>query len=136
MAKLKLIKNDPWLEPYAAAIEGRHEDAVRKEAELLGNDKDATLSGFANGHNYFGLHRLDDGKWVFREWAPNATAITLVGDFSDWKELRRYELKPLKDGVWEVRLPKTALRHGQLYDGLAARVSAFQPTPPAWYRIP
>ena len=115
MAKLKLIKNDPWLEPYAAAIEGRHEDAVRKEAELLGNDKDATLSGFANGHNYFGLHRLDDGKWVFREWAPNATAITLVGDFSDWKELRRYELKPLKDGVWEVRLPKTALRHGQLY---------------------
>ena len=31
---LAIYKNDPWLEPYAAAIEGRHQDAVRKEADL------------------------------------------------------------------------------------------------------
>ncbi|MDE7396363.1 MAG: alpha amylase C-terminal domain-containing protein, partial [Muribaculum sp.] len=81
----------------------------------LSGDSDATLKSFANGHNYFGLHRMADGKWVFREWAPNATSVTLVGDFSNWQEQKRYELKPLDGGVWEVVLPKTAIRHGQLY---------------------
>ena len=34
MAKLSILKNDPWLEPFSAAIEGRHQDAVNKEKEL------------------------------------------------------------------------------------------------------
>ncbi len=33
---LNLIKNDPWLEPFSAAIEGRHDEALRRERELLG----------------------------------------------------------------------------------------------------
>ncbi len=82
MAKLRLIKNDPWLEPYADAIVGRHDDVLRKEAELLSGEDGATLKSFANGHNYFGLHRMNDGKWVFRERAPNATSITQIVDFS------------------------------------------------------
>ena len=61
---LNIIKNDPWLEPYSAAIEGRHEDAVKKEKELTAGSK--SLDDFANAHNYFGLHRQADGGWVFR----------------------------------------------------------------------
>ena len=99
---LNILKNDPWLEPYTDAIVGRHEDAVRAENRLCGPD--GTLDSFANAHNFFGLHRQADGKWVFREWAPNATAITLVGDFSKWKRLKKYQLKPKKNGVWEVKL--------------------------------
>ena len=82
--KLNILKKDAWLEPYAQAITGRHQDAIRKEKELLsGGTK--TLSDFANAYNYFGLHRAKDGSWIFREWAPNATAITLTGDFSGWE---------------------------------------------------
>ncbi|MCI9607249.1 MAG: 1,4-alpha-glucan-branching enzyme [Muribaculaceae bacterium] len=111
---LNLIKNDPWLEPYAEAIIGRHEDALRKEKELTAAS--GSLDNFANAHNYFGLHRNDDGGWVFREWAPNATEVTLIGDFSDWKELAKYTLTRLPDsGVWEINLPADALRHGQFY---------------------
>ena len=111
---LNLIKNDPWMEPYAPAIIGRHEDAVKKEAELIGAS--GSLDSFANAHNYFGLHRSADGGWVFREWAPNATEVTLIGDFSDWKEQVRYTLHRLPDsGVWEITLPADALRHGQFY---------------------
>ena len=31
---LKLVKNDEWLAPYAEAIRGRHEQALRKIVEL------------------------------------------------------------------------------------------------------
>lgn len=112
MSKLNILKNDPWLEPYSEAIEGRHEDAVRKEKELTRTTR--SLNNFANAHHYFGLHRDNDG-WVFREWAPNATAITLIGDFSGWKPDDRFALTRLDNGVWELRMESDAIRHGQLY---------------------
>mgnify|MGYP000941816841 CR=1 FL=1 len=34
METLNLIKNDPWLEPFADAINGRHQHAIDKESEL------------------------------------------------------------------------------------------------------
>ena len=112
MESLPIIKNDPWLEPYAPAIEGRHNDAVNKERELV--KKDGSLVEFANAHSYFGLHRTSDG-WVFREWAPNATEIVLVGDFSRWEELVKYRLSRKDNGVWELKLKPDALKHGDLY---------------------
>lgn len=112
--KLAIYKNDPWLEPYAPAINGRHEDVIRKKAELT--QAGGTLTDFANAHKYFGLHRVSPrGGWVFREWAPNATSICLVGDFSNWEELPEYSLAPVGNGVWEIKLPAKALKHGQLY---------------------
>ena len=66
---LPIIKDDPWLLPFATAIEGRHEDAMKKMKELAGKGK---LSDFANAYNYYGLHRTDNG-WTFRELAPNAS---------------------------------------------------------------
>lgn len=51
METLNLIKNDPWLEPYADAINGRHKHAAEKEAELTNKGKQ-TLSDFASGYLY------------------------------------------------------------------------------------
>lgn len=111
--RLKIVKGDPWLEPYEAAIQGRHDHVLRKLEELTGGKM--SLSDFADGHHYFGLHRLSRG-WVFREWAPNATAIFLVGDFNGWKETEQYQLKRIEGtGNWELKLPTKAIRHGQLY---------------------
>ena len=87
--KLGIIESDPWLEPYSAAIEGRHQHALDKELELTGGK--GTLSDFATGYLYFGLHRTRRG-WVFREWAPNAKEIYLIGDFNDWKEHGDYRM--------------------------------------------
>ncbi len=111
--RLKLVKNDPWLEPFNDAIEGRHQAVVNKINELTGGK--TTLADFAEGHNYFGLHRTARG-WVFREWAPNATDIYLIGDFNQWTESEEYRLKPIgKSGCWEIKLPKKALNHLDLY---------------------
>ena len=84
MKTLKIIQDDPYLEPYANAINGRHEYALTRMGELLG-DTHATLSDFATGYMYFGLHKVKR-SWMFREWAPNATAIYLIGDFNDWEK--------------------------------------------------
>lgn len=114
--KLNILRNDPWLEPYAAAIEGRHADVIRKEHDLLGSQ--TSLVDFANAHKYFGLHRAKDGSWIFREWAPNATGITLVGDFSGWEPKPEYALHKAEGGipgVWEGTFPADAMADGQLY---------------------
>lgn len=110
---LKLIKGDPWLEPYADAIEGRHRHALDKINELT--EGKGRLSDFADGYLYFGLHK-EGRKWVFREWAPNATAIYLIGDFNGWKENEKYKLKRISDsGNWEIKLPAKAMKHLDLY---------------------
>ena len=110
---LQIIKNDPWLKPYEKAIAGRHEAILNKISELtLQGDK--SLSEFATGHLYFGLHRLDAG-WVFREWAPNATKIYLIGNFSFWLEKDEFELTRKGDGVWEIYLPEDVLMHEDIY---------------------
>lgn len=108
---LPIITDDPWLQPFAPAIEGRHADALRKMKELAGKGK---LCDFANAYHYYGLHHTDKG-WTFREWAPNATAIYMVGQFNDWTECEPYRMKQLADGNWEINLPERAMAHGQLF---------------------
>lgn len=111
---LALVKNDPYLKDYEDAIRGRHEHALWKLSVLTNNGKQA-LTDFANGHKYYGLHKLSRG-WVFREWAPNATKLYLVGDFNNWQETERYEAKRIDDhGTWELKLSEKAIKHGDLY---------------------
>ena len=112
--KLAILRDDPWLEPFEGAIEGRHEDVVRKLNELTASTG-GSLTDFANAYKYFGLHKQKNGNWTFREYAPNATGIWLIGTFSDWKTEEPYRLHPLGDGTWEITLPKDALRDGDLY---------------------
>ena len=114
MRQLGIIKRDGYLKPYEFAINGRHEHVQWKKQQLTENGK-RSLADFANGYNYFGLHRTARG-WTFREWAPNAKAITLIGDFNNWTPTTKYQLKrvPGTDN-WEINLPAKALHHGELY---------------------
>ena len=113
MESLNLIKNDPWLAPYKEAIEGRYQYVIDKEKSLTNNGKQ-TLAEMASGYLYFGLHKTNKG-WVFREWAPNATAIYLIGTFNDWKKDERYKMRRLGYGVWEIALEEELLRHEDLF---------------------
>lgn len=106
-----LVDIDPWLKPYANHIAGRRAYVDHKQKELLAG---TTLPKFALGHLYFGLQRTEHG-WTLREWAPNATSIVLVGDFSDWTDREEYSFNQLENGIWELILPDTALHHGDHY---------------------
>ena len=110
---LKIVKNDEWLAPFQEAIVGRHQYALSKIEELTQGKQ--SIAEFAMGHHFFGLHH-NDKQWIFREWAPNATRIVLIGDFNNWEESKEYELSRIdKHGTWEVKLPSNAIHHGDLY---------------------
>jgi 1,4-alpha-glucan branching enzyme len=109
----KWVARDPGLKPFASQLNHRREAVDRMSWQLTGGR--GTLSQFALGHLYFGLHQDAEG-WVFREWAPNASAIFLIGEISDWEEQAPFALTRIdENGAWELQLPTDALVHGMHY---------------------
>ena len=109
---LKLVEEDKLLKPFAGIIEKRHQQVLAMEREFT--YRTTRLSDSCNSYLYYGLHRTNEG-WVFREWAPNATAIYLLGEFNDWRKHPDYVLTKVGDGNWEIKLPLGALVHEMLY---------------------
>ena len=129
---LKIIQDDPLLAPFTMAITGRHEYAIRKEKELLGA-QNRSLSDFASGYLYFGLHKVKR-SWYLREWAPNATAIYVIGTFNNWQKSEDFRLYPIDNGIWEGRFPEKALQHGDLFKLLVEWHGGCGERIPAWAR--
>ena len=109
---LKLVEEDKLLKPFAGIIEKRHQQVLAMEREFT--YRTTRLSDKCNSYLYYGLHRTNEG-WVFREWAPNATAIYLLCEFNDWRKHPDYALTKVGDGNWEIKLPLGALAHEMLY---------------------
>ena len=105
-----IVANDTWLEPFTEIINCRQEKAALKKEELF----TGSLTDFASGHLYFGLHQTKNG-WVVREWAPNATKIYLVGVFNNWQEEEAYEFLAIGNGNWELFLDSYQIKHEDLY---------------------
>src|SRR5438034_10597732 len=80
-----LIDLDPWLEPFAERLRARHHyyKLVRGKFDATGG----LLGQVSQGHRYFGFNRGElwgkTGVW-YREWAPAALQLRLIGDFNDW----------------------------------------------------
>ncbi|MBR4568304.1 MAG: alpha amylase C-terminal domain-containing protein [Bacteroidales bacterium] len=112
MKRKMIYDTDPYLMPFRTAIDVRHARILQTRDEMAVG---GSLSAGVNNHLFYGLHRTEDGGWVFREWAPNATRIYLVGDFNNWHRTEGYALKPTGGGNWEITLPGMFLSHGDLY---------------------
>ena len=106
----KILTIDPWLKPYYSDIALRMQRHANTRRALLGDKGD--LSSFANGYLYYGIARTEDG-WVYREWAPGADEMHLIGDFNDWNR-ESHPMTRLENGNWEIKLDgEDALMHGQ-----------------------
>ncbi|MDR1742402.1 MAG: alpha amylase C-terminal domain-containing protein [Dysgonamonadaceae bacterium] len=127
---LTLIQKDPWLEPYTKAIEGRYDAVMQKERELTRNGE-ISLSDFAVGYFYFGLHKTAEG-WILREWAPHATEIFLAGSFNNWQRQEAYRLRKSDNGVWEVKLSIEKIHHLDYYKLLVSWEGGSGERIPAW----
>jgi 1,4-alpha-glucan branching enzyme len=73
---------------------------VQKKSQLLGPG--TSLKEFAAGHLYFGFH-LEETSFTYREWAPAAQALFLIGDFNQW-DRSTHPLFKNKDGHWEIKI--------------------------------
>lgn len=75
--------------PTAAVREQFHQGTNRRAYEMLG------------------AHPVtQDGQemWHFAVWAPNARAVSLIGEFNQW-DRKKTPMQKVYDGTWEVRLP-------------------------------
>jgi 1,4-alpha-glucan branching enzyme len=109
----RLLNIDPYLKPYESILAPRLLKIETIEKRLTG--KKIKLTDFASGHEYFGLH-FRDNQWIFREWAPNARQIFLIGQMTSWQENEAFALQCLDhENVWEIRLPAEKLKHLDLY---------------------
>jgi len=67
-----------------------------KHLEWFGSGNDCTV------YEYMGVHRVDDGNcYVFRVWAPNAVAVSVVGTFNGWSENANHMSRIGNGDVWE-----------------------------------
>jgi 1,4-alpha-glucan branching enzyme len=100
----KLIALDPWLGPYAHALKDRcsyYQTAVSKLDTTGG-----LLGQVSQGHHYFGFNRGElwgkPGVW-YREWAPQALQLRLIGDFNRWDRMANPLVRD-QFGVWSLFL--------------------------------
>jgi 1,4-alpha-glucan branching enzyme len=83
---------------------------------------DDTIASFQagtlyNAYNYFGNKQiivLNQPGTYFAVWAPNATKVSLIGNFNDWQE-GKHELFVRLDnsGIWEGFIP--SISRGEIY---------------------
>ena len=112
--KLRIIQEDPWLDPYVSDVYERFEryKKARKEIE----NAEGSLLSFALGHYYYGINfDRERNGWTYREWAPGAFSLYLIGDFNQWNR-STHKLERNNRGDWEIFLPydqyKRSFVHG------------------------
>lgn len=98
-----LIKDEPWLEGFEKAVQARI-DRFHSAKFHIENEFGSILE-FANFHQYYGVHYEPIRKgWTYREWAPAAQQLFLMGDFNNWDRYS-HPLKKNRRGDWEIFLP-------------------------------
>ncbi len=102
-----IVALDPWLAPYAQKLRDRYAHYLWVKSKV--DDTGGLMGSVSQGHHYFGFNRGTQagaaGVW-YREWAPAAQALFLIGDFNQWNR----GANPLvRDewGIWSTFLPDT-----------------------------
>jgi len=75
--------------------------------ENANNYNDFPLYVFHQGKNYkaqefLGAHKVEENKYVFRVWAPNAVSVAVSGTFNGWDDNASPMYRLNDAGVWEA----------------------------------
>ena len=130
------------LKHWLPTINDRHDHFERTLAEICMAEGSLHNFCFTNGLHSFGLQRKDHG-FRYREWAPAALAVSLVGDFNAW-DPNRHPCSRTGNGVFETfvhDLPDgtPAVRPGMRYKAVvhirgqgAKTANVIETRVPAW----
>ncbi|CAK9860132.1 unnamed protein product [Sphagnum jensenii] len=132
----KIYEQDPHLLSYKDHLEYRYAQykSVREHIDKL----EGGLEAFSRGYEKFGFNRSAEGI-TYREWAPGAKSVSLMGDFNNWNPIANVLVKN-NDGIWETFLPNNADGTPAISNG--SRVKIHMDTPsgkkdaiPAWIKF-
>jgi 1,4-alpha-glucan branching enzyme len=133
-----LVQNNIWLKPYYAEIENRIKRFDKRTREIMSVEK--TVYNFAGMHNYLGINYDEQQKgWWYREWAPEAESLHLIGDFN-WWDRTSHSLKRNEYGIWEIFLAdniyKDTFKHESRYKVLVkSKAGELERIPPYTRRV-
>ncbi len=101
----RLIELDPYLKPYVSQLRERFKQYLHFKSII--EKTGGVLGEISQGHRYFGFNcgekEGESGVW-YREWAPSAHSLSLIGDFNDWN--RDANPMSIDDwGIWHLFLP-------------------------------
>ncbi len=98
--RLQLVIDDPWLDPYESDINQRHQFYLDRLNSITKNYK--SLKKFASEDSYLGFNYDKKEKgWWYREWAPEADGLSLIGDFNGW-DVDSHPMTQDEFGVWGI----------------------------------
>ena len=98
--KIGLLADDGWLAPYESNIVDRIEFFKSRLKKIKAEH--GSLKKFASSDLYLGFNYDAKKKgWFYREWAPGADQLSLVGDFNEW-ESTRHKLTRGEGDVWSI----------------------------------
>ncbi len=129
---MPIVKQDEWLVPVATEVFDRYQRFVDRKQEIT--DQFGGLYEFASSHLSLGIH-LNENKTqlIYREWAPAAKALFLIGDFNQW-EYYTHPLDKKENGIWEIILNIAEfpeLKHGSRIKVLVQTEKTITPRIPA-----
>lgn len=104
------IAKDALLEPHREHLKYRYETFEKRKAAIA--SAESSVEKFALGYEKYGF-TVDKatGDVTYREWAPAAAHLALIGDFNGWNAGATPMTKS-EFGTWEVTLPKGTIAHG------------------------
>ena len=131
----QLLALDPWLAPYAGILRERYAHYQWRKALI--EQAGGLMGDISQSHHYFGLNRGEQngepGVW-YREWAPGAQYLALIGDFNNWD---RGANPCARDewGVWSCFLPDAVYANRLTHESLL-KVHVYNPEFGARDRLP
>ncbi|KAH9943289.1 glycoside hydrolase [Epithele typhae] len=100
--KKTILDVDPYLKDNTEHLIYRH-SLFGKWKETI-DDAEGGYDQFTKGYLKFGFNAQPDGSVVYREWAPNAKEVVLIGDFNNWNRIS-HSMTRNQYGVWEITIP-------------------------------
>jgi 1,4-alpha-glucan branching enzyme len=100
MKRLQLVHDDPWLESNETEINARYTRYLDKLKSI--ETEYGSLYKYAGIHQELGFnYESSSNLFTYREWAPHAEKLELVGDFNNWNP-ENHVLKNIGNGIWEL----------------------------------
>ncbi len=129
-----LIRSDSLLAPYADALRQRYEHCQATRHRIAQQRLPVSI---ATGHHYYGFNRGQHegvpGLW-YREWAPAANYLSLLGDFNRW-DRGAHTLQRQTNGNWSLYHPNSLYADRLIHDS-RVKVHVAGPNGYAMDRVP